>query len=189
MVDHIFTSPEGKSYTVTGPEGSTRDQAWGMLQGQLGGETPAPAATPAAKAEPYSYGPVSDVAELGARGINAVAQMLPESIRPKPREPGPILQPANLPIFGKPSVAGMARGVYDVGEKAAGATKDVLTGEAPAEAAVGPMTEAAALLTPAAPGAAVLRRAARSALPAAEIKAAGSAGYETVRPMARAREL
>lgn len=31
-----FTSPEGKTYQVDGPEGATQEQAWGMLQGHLG---------------------------------------------------------------------------------------------------------------------------------------------------------
>lgn len=56
MPDFTFTSPEGKSYTVSGPEGATKEQAFGMLQQQLsagtahadGGDTPAPAATPPA---------------------------------------------------------------------------------------------------------------------------------------------
>ena len=37
MPDFQFTSPEGKKYTVTGPEGATPEQAFQILQGQLGG--------------------------------------------------------------------------------------------------------------------------------------------------------
>ena len=32
-----FTSPEGKSYQVDGPEGSTKEEAFKILQSQLGG--------------------------------------------------------------------------------------------------------------------------------------------------------
>jgi hypothetical protein len=35
MPAFTFTSPEGKSYTVNGPDGATQDQAWQMLQSQL----------------------------------------------------------------------------------------------------------------------------------------------------------
>ena len=44
MPDFEFTSPEGKKYTVTGPEGATPEQAFQMLQTQLG--APPPAAPP-----------------------------------------------------------------------------------------------------------------------------------------------
>ena len=43
MPSFTFTSPEGKKYTVNGPEGSTKEQAFEMLQKQLGtpkAETP-----------------------------------------------------------------------------------------------------------------------------------------------------
>jgi hypothetical protein len=39
MPSFTFTSPEGKSYTVNGPEGSTQEQAWAILQQQIGGST------------------------------------------------------------------------------------------------------------------------------------------------------
>src|SRR4051812_49436061 len=32
-----FTSPDGKNYSVDGPEGATSEQAFGMLQQHLGG--------------------------------------------------------------------------------------------------------------------------------------------------------
>jgi hypothetical protein len=37
-----FTSPEGKTYSVTGPDGSTKEQAFQMLQSQLGSQQAAP---------------------------------------------------------------------------------------------------------------------------------------------------
>lgn len=36
-----FTSPEGKTYSVSGPEGATQEQAFQILQQQLGGGSPA----------------------------------------------------------------------------------------------------------------------------------------------------
>jgi len=43
MPDFEFTSPDGKAYTVTGPAGATKEQAFQMLQQQLGAK---PAAKP-----------------------------------------------------------------------------------------------------------------------------------------------
>lgn len=39
MPKFTFTSPEGKNYTVEGPEGATQEQAFGVLQQQLAGGT------------------------------------------------------------------------------------------------------------------------------------------------------
>ena len=36
MPTFVFTSPDGKKYSVNGPEGATEQQAWQILQGQLG---------------------------------------------------------------------------------------------------------------------------------------------------------
>lgn len=44
MPTFTFTSPEGKKYTVNGPEGATQDQAFQMLQSQIGSAQAAPAA-------------------------------------------------------------------------------------------------------------------------------------------------
>lgn len=38
MPDFTFTSPEGKSYTVTGPDGATKEQAFQILQTKIGVE-------------------------------------------------------------------------------------------------------------------------------------------------------
>ena len=43
MTDFVFTSPAGKSYTVSGPDGATQEQAWGILQQQLGSQQQPPA--------------------------------------------------------------------------------------------------------------------------------------------------
>lgn len=42
-----FTSPDGKAYTVNGPDGATEQQAFQMLQSQLGAPASAPAPAPA----------------------------------------------------------------------------------------------------------------------------------------------
>jgi len=52
-----FTSPEGKSYDITGPEGSTKEQAFDILNKQLGEKKSAPASAPVPKAEPKSAPP------------------------------------------------------------------------------------------------------------------------------------
>jgi len=54
MPDFTFTSPDGKNYTVTGPEGATQEQAFQVLQQQLAAgtakeETAKPAAQAPAK--------------------------------------------------------------------------------------------------------------------------------------------
>lgn len=45
MPNFTFTSPDGKQYTVTGPDGATADQAFQILQKQIG-SPPAPKANP-----------------------------------------------------------------------------------------------------------------------------------------------
>jgi hypothetical protein len=44
-----FTSPEGQKYTVKGPDGATQEQAFAILQGQIGGQTKGGAPAPKAK--------------------------------------------------------------------------------------------------------------------------------------------
>lgn len=52
MPDFTFTSPDGKNYTVSGPEGATKEQAFQILQQQIAGGTAKqePAAPTGAKA-------------------------------------------------------------------------------------------------------------------------------------------
>lgn len=47
MPTYEFTAPDGKTYEITGPEGSTPEQAFGILQQQLGGQAPAAPEAPA----------------------------------------------------------------------------------------------------------------------------------------------
>lgn len=61
MPDFEFTSPDGKTYTVTGPAGATKEQAFQMLQQQIGAQQP--------KAKPFG-------------------QQLNDSIRDMPRQVG-----------------------------------------------------------------------------------------------------
>lgn len=57
MTDFTFTSPEGKTYTVTGPDGATKEQAFQILQAKIGGGgTPEPSVT-------------ADVAKEGGKGL------------------------------------------------------------------------------------------------------------------------
>ena len=46
MPTFTFTSPQGKTYDVNGPEGSTKEEAYGILQQRLGGEATTPTAEP-----------------------------------------------------------------------------------------------------------------------------------------------
>lgn len=50
MSDFEFTSPEGRKYTVSGPAGATKEQAFQILQARLGGGAPAQSA-PASAAD------------------------------------------------------------------------------------------------------------------------------------------
>ncbi len=60
MPDFTFTSPEGKNYTVTGPEGSTQEQAFAVLQKQLGEQATANGN------DKYGFG---DVGMAAVRGV------------------------------------------------------------------------------------------------------------------------
>lgn len=78
-----FKGPDGKSYSVNGPDGATPEQAFEMLQTQLGIATPAPAepikkaptvatqpaAPPAMKSEGSGDGGFLDEASTAVRGV------------------------------------------------------------------------------------------------------------------------
>jgi hypothetical protein len=64
MPDFEFTSPEGKKYTVTGPEGATKEQAWQILQKQIS------APKPEGRLARIGHGlmdPIYGAAQMGAR--------------------------------------------------------------------------------------------------------------------------
>lgn len=75
-----FTSPEGKKYRVNGPEGATKEQAFGILQQQLSaGPAPeaAPASTaPAPKAEPAA----PNNALMSANAANRAIAGIPDAV-------------------------------------------------------------------------------------------------------------
>ncbi len=66
MPSFEFTSPDGKKYTVAGPDGSTKEQAFQMLQQQLG--TPAVSA-PAAKPERSMLSEIGQGIGNAAKGV------------------------------------------------------------------------------------------------------------------------
>jgi hypothetical protein len=89
MPSFKFKSPEGKTYTVNGPEGATQEQAFQMLQQQLGAQT-APAAPEMGVADyaadaatgfgaglaggtAQALGAMGDVRGLASKGVDYVA--------------------------------------------------------------------------------------------------------------------
>jgi hypothetical protein len=135
---------------------------------------------PYAKERPTSYlGPIAGAGELGARGINAIAQMLPEGVRPAPRAPQP-LPAGKLPFVGEPSNRGLAEAAERVGKLPAEAYAGKI--DPTSDQGIQRAWEAAQLLTPGSPGMAVARRpAATSPAPASsEIIGKGGTGYEAV---------
>jgi hypothetical protein len=68
-----FKSPDGKSYSVNGPEGSTSEQAFEILQQQIGKQTPSQPATPAQPQEPQDNSTFAQNVLGGAiRGIGSI---------------------------------------------------------------------------------------------------------------------
>ncbi len=168
--------PDGRSFEVDAPDMNAAASAISNL-GQA----------PKAEAQPYSFGPISDIAELGARGINAAAQALPESIRPALREPGPFGQPVNLPFIGQPSLGGMAKSMYEGAKSGATLPGEVYAGKVDplSDEGIKRATDLAALtqLPSMASGA---QRAATPALAAPEIEKAATTVYDALRDKARA---
>ena len=73
MPSFTFTSPEGKKYTVNGPEGATKEQAFEMLQKQLGtpkAETPKQEIMPQERSE-FAIG----LGNLGAGALSGAGQI------------------------------------------------------------------------------------------------------------------
>jgi hypothetical protein len=58
MPAFTFTSPDGKSYTVNGPDGATKEQAFSMLQKQLGSNSQVSTGAPAGSGYPAAINPV-----------------------------------------------------------------------------------------------------------------------------------
>jgi hypothetical protein len=76
MPEFTFTSPEGKSYTVAGPDGATKEQAFQILQQQLK-TAPPKAATPQAEENPTSLTNLAGAAiepmmTMGSAALNQI---------------------------------------------------------------------------------------------------------------------
>lgn len=88
-----FTSPDGKTYSVEGPDGATQEQAFQMLQTHLGSPQTAPvsygedvaksAGAGLANAAAGTLGRIGDIRELRNKGAAAIANRLgiPESVQ------------------------------------------------------------------------------------------------------------
>lgn len=64
-----FKGPDGKSYSVNGPEGATAEQAFQMLQTQLGNASPAPTAQAAPPASPRAAAAPAKIDGAGDGGV------------------------------------------------------------------------------------------------------------------------
>ena len=71
MPTFVFTSPEGKKYSVNGPEGATEQQAWQILQAQLGG-----APQIGGEKAPTAPTTLRDVGVAGASGVVGAAKSM-----------------------------------------------------------------------------------------------------------------
>lgn len=80
MASFEFTSPEGKKYTVEGPAGATQEQAFQILQQQLGGVS-APAKEPGLIDKAVDFAK-KDIAAIPGRVGNLVAGGLASGIGP-----------------------------------------------------------------------------------------------------------
>lgn len=90
MPDFEFTSPEGKKYTISGPAGATKEQAFQMLQTQLA-STPKAAAPAPAPEKPFGQqlddfiGDVPRIlgrtARVGLQGVGNTLDFLSSPIR------------------------------------------------------------------------------------------------------------
>lgn len=66
MPSFTFTSPQGKSYTVSGPDGATKEQAFQILQQQIGNPSAVTGSTPANAPAEKSWGDVATQAITNA---------------------------------------------------------------------------------------------------------------------------
>lgn len=67
MPDFEFTSPEGKKYTVTGPDGATKEQAFGILQSKLSAPPEPKVEGKMARIGHGLMDPIYGAAQMGAR--------------------------------------------------------------------------------------------------------------------------
>lgn len=100
MPDFTFTSPEGKSYTVTGPEGATKEQAFQVLQQQLGAGT-------AVEDKPMPARTTSDRVKDAIAGLNQTNPLNQLSDHDEP-VPSPTLASAAKSVAGSAAFGGVA---------------------------------------------------------------------------------
>lgn len=85
MADFTFTSPEGKSYTVSGPEGSNQSDAFNILQSHMAGPTENPASAPQVQPTPKpTRQEIDEIAKTDPEGAaNLEAQNAAPDARPQ----------------------------------------------------------------------------------------------------------
>src|SRR5687767_202904 len=79
MPSFEFTSPEGKKYTVNGPDGATKEQAFQMLQTQLGAPSQQPKSEGAAIAGEAGR-QVGLTVRAGVNGLMAIPNMVGDAL-------------------------------------------------------------------------------------------------------------
>ena len=109
MPTFTFTSPDGKSYKVTAPEGATQDQAWRILQGQLG---PQPTQGPEA-GRSWIENLARGVGEGVVGDIVGAGQLASEAARFNPLIPNARVDPVADLKREFPAVASAARAVKE----------------------------------------------------------------------------
>lgn len=85
-----FTSPDGKTYSVDGPDGATPEQAFGILQQHLGAPPAVSAGEDIAKGTAAGFGNAAigtlgmlgDVRDLASRGVDALGNKLGVDLSP-----------------------------------------------------------------------------------------------------------
>jgi hypothetical protein len=70
MPTFTFTGPDGKNYSVEGPEGATPEQAFQVLQTQIAAAPKEPAKAEAPKPDKYQQAAIDEQADLKAKGID-----------------------------------------------------------------------------------------------------------------------
>lgn len=79
-----FTAPNGKTYTVEGPEGATKEQAFAILQSQITQPDATETAVDVAKSTGIGAAKsvigLADIPELGARGIDAATNYVSQKL-------------------------------------------------------------------------------------------------------------
>lgn len=85
MPSFVFTAPDGKTYTVNGPEGSTAEQAFQILQQQIGPQPVAEAPRPMPAVDPMGniIGSSDVVPQPGLPGLAQPAQSQAAPSTPK----------------------------------------------------------------------------------------------------------